>query len=187
MKKIMLVLLLFIIKNSLYSHTGGMTFSLLPFNYSMNYSKNGNIHSEINLGILGLFVDNDPKSGIGIEFKFPQYFFLFDKHMLNFVYLNLHWNILILFSTKDTYESVFGPFFSINYLNWYIHEGFEFSNYIFNFGLRYSFRYDELQMITIETGYKNVKGNNNYFFSIEINFLTFLGIYDKIYWRKYRK
>jgi hypothetical protein len=146
----------------------------------MNFSEETQINNEINISFFGITLESQ-NTGIGIEYKLPQYYFLFNKHMINFIYLSSHWNIFSIFKINDSmfdYSMMFGPFISINYLNWYINDKFKLSDYILNIGLKYSLRYYELQMFTIELGNKNTNGINKYYFSFEINFMTFYSIWD---------
>jgi len=188
MKKFIIFIIFFISGNSLFCHAPeGISVSLLPLGYSINISENNEIVNEFKIGLYSFSIEN-MKNGIGIEYKLPQYYYFLDQHMINFISISPYWNIFSLIPIESYHAPMLGPFISINYLNWYIGNGLKFSNYILNIGIRGTFRLDGfIQMLTIESGYKNANGIGNYYFSIEINILTFFGINELILEKKYNK
>jgi hypothetical protein len=178
MKKIIVIFLLFFAKNSFCHSPEAMSISFLPIGYSISSPDSNQIKHEFNFGLYGFFVE-DPESGIGFEHKFPQYYCLFDKHMINIIHLGFYWNPLsLIFSSKN--PLMLGPFASINYLNWYIKSNFELTNYILDMGLRFSYRSDDFmsQILIMRIGNKIVNGLNSLYFNAEINLVPLLIIMD---------
>jgi hypothetical protein len=174
MNKIIVVFLLFFAKNSFCHSPEAMSISLLPIGYSISFPDK----HEFNFGLYGFYLE-DPEYGIGLEHKFPQYYYLFDKHMINIIHLGLYWNLLsLIFSSKN--PLMLGPFASINYLNWYIKNNFELTNYILDMGLRFSYRNDDFmsQILIMRIGNKIVNGLNSLYFNVEINLMPLLSIAD---------
>jgi hypothetical protein len=176
--KIIVVFLLFFAKNSFCHAPDAMSISLFPIGYSISFPDSNQIKHEFNFGLYGFYLE-DPEYGIGLEHKFPQYYYLFDKHMINILHLGLYWNLLSLIPSND--PLMLGPFISINYLNWYIKDNFKLTNYILDMGLRFSYRSDDFisQILITHIGNKIVNGLNSFYFNVEINFLTlfYIAIY----------
>jgi len=162
----------------------------LPASYDLNYSDAGEFDNALTIGLV-LWNFETSNTGLGFEIIPLQYHYIFNNHMFSLFNFKLHWNILNLFTDKLNIP-FFGPYVSIDYPNYYLQENFMISDYIFKAGLRYSLRKWFIMeepflpaIASMEMGYKNVSGVNQYYVSVQIGlfspFYTWLTILEEYY------
>jgi hypothetical protein len=155
---------------------------ILPLKYEFNISNGFRLNHEFSVGIINYYFENS-KTGIGFDTRLiiPKYYYNFNNHVISFFGMNIYWNIFkLLDRDKDfIYESILGPCFSLDYLNWNLSEKFNtiFYNYNFKIGIRYckllilDDEPDEARLFSpvfnFEAGYKNTNGVNSVYLSIQ--------------------
>jgi hypothetical protein len=212
MKNLLFTLFIILFPVTLYGHNG-QTFweifddpgiEILPLKYEFDISEGFQLNHEFSVGLINYYFENS-KTGLGFDtrlripfvgfplyhiFLFPKYYYNSQNHIINFFGINIYWNIFKLIdSNKDFIKnSIFGPCFSFEYLNWNLSEPFitMFYNYNFKIGIRYSLLWildDEPEgrvftpIINFEAGYKNINGKNNIYLSIQTNILWLMGLW----------
>jgi hypothetical protein len=159
------------------------------FGWGMNFNQKNNTH-ELSMSLLNIFLEHK-NTNIGMEFNLLKYWIPINAQVgytnsqgayintqqgghqrLNFINLNMYWNP---FELKNI---ILGPFVSINYLtlnNW---SKFEFDNAIVSSGLRFHLMANKypFQIIGGEVGYRNIYGNHNFYFNINVDILIPVGI-----------
>jgi len=130
MKKIICFILFIIFSNNLF----GLDFwdffedfgmELVPIRYDI--SKNKDLNHEFSLSLINIYFES-PKTGLGFDTRFilPKYSYNLEHHEISFFGIGIYWNVLRLMDIKNKFikESIFGPCFSIDYLNWNVSEAF---------------------------------------------------------------
>ena len=188
-----LVICLFFVANTLFGQSIRSVFQdvgaeIFPLKYEIDISKDGQLNHEISISLANDYFENSQTGlGFGARILFPKYYYKFNDHTISFFGINIYWNILRLFDTDNYFirESIFGPYFSLDYLNWNLADKFStmFNNYNFNIGIRFMILWildDEpdfrlfSSVLNFETGYKITNGTNSIYFGIHVNLYSFV-------------
>jgi hypothetical protein len=144
----------------------------IGFNYSL--SKDDNVESFVELFDLGI---RHNKTKIGIEFSPIKYWFwsfgdeVEPASKFSFINFDITWNIL------NNRNFFFGPFSMINYMIINNFSMIKWNEYIATCGLRFSLiPYMEgintnYQIFCGEIGYRNISGQNKFYFSINVDII----------------
>jgi len=154
----------------------------------MNYLSKEDDNIEFTVSIFNLTFEHK-YTNIGIEFNPIKYWHLFkfqnevetkeNGGMFSFININIYWDLI------ENFRVLFGPFVSMNYLYLNLSTGINMRDYIFSGGLRFSYKLKNIryprnynyQIIGSEIGYRNIKGENKFYFSINADIvLAIIGI-----------
>ena len=146
----------------------------------MNCSGNDDDNIEICASLINLVIEQKGIN-IGLEFNPLKYwdFYEFQNEVeaknngerLSFINVNTYWDLI---GNKNI---ILGPFVSMNYLFINTLNGINMNEFVFSGGLRLSVKLEHLiklknynkQILSIETGYRNLFGSNKYYLSINID------------------
>ena len=159
--------------------------NLIPFAWDLNYSGNKIFTNGLSVGLLDCYIE-EAKTGIGFEIIPIQYQYLQKKHIGTILHFTIYWNILNLFIRDNNYHgddySIIGPFVSMDYPNWIFTDNFTFKNYLLTIGFRYTLRPVShglyVPIASIEGGYRNLNGTNNYYLNVRIHFFSILALFS---------
>lgn len=139
-------------------------------------------------------------TNIGLFLSPLQYTYIYAPHtqLLSFINAAIYFNLLEEKSgAYDEVENIFGPFFSINWLNMYNYNEFDVKDIIYSAGFLWSWRvfgYDSyngiktiksrtynINKFTLEVGYKNMRKKDNFYIGVQISdpliFLSMMSYY----------
>ena len=153
-----------------------MGYNLIPFAWDLNYSENKIFTNGLSVGLLNFYIEST-KTGIGFEIIPIQYQYLQKKHIGSILHFTAYWDILHDDFFRD--YSIMGPFVSIDYPNWILTDNFTFKDYLLTIGFRYTLRLVNggfIPIASIEGGYRNLNGKNNYYLNVRIHFGSILGV-----------
>jgi hypothetical protein len=157
---------------------------ILPLRYELNISEGFQLNHEFSVGLINFYFENSTTGlGFGTRYILTKYYYNFQDHVISFLGINIYWNIFKLLDSSNDFirESIFGPCFSLDYLNWNLSEPFitMFYNYNFKIGIRYSklWIFDDepedrafMPIFNFEVGYKNTNGISDIYLSIQTSF-----------------
>ena len=154
----------------------------------MNFSGDDNDNIELCASLLN-FVFEQKDTRIGFEFTPVKYwdFYEFQDEVetknngerLSFINVNTYWDLI------ENKNILFGPFASMNYFFINTLNGINMNEFVFSGGLQFSLKLEHIiklnnynnQMLSIETGYRNIFGNHKFYFSVNIDLiLTMMAI-----------
>jgi len=156
----------------------------------INFSGDDDDNIELCVSLLN-FIFEQKDINIGFEFNPVKYwhFFKFQDEVetkingerFSFINVNTYWDLI---RNKNI---LLGPFVSMNYLFINTLNGINMSEFVFSGGLRFSVKLEHIiklnnynrQILSIETGYRNLFGNHKFYFSVNVDLiLTMLAIGD---------
>jgi hypothetical protein len=148
----------------------------------MNCSGNDDDNIEMCVSLFN-FIIEQKDINIGFEFNPVKYwdFYKFQNEVetinngerLSFINVNTYWDLI------ENKNIILGPFVSMNYLFINTLNGISMNEFVFSGGLRFSVKLEHLiklknynkQILSIETGYRNLFGSNKYYLSINIDLI----------------
>jgi hypothetical protein len=169
------------------------------FDFSWNFGNigigvncSGSDDDNIEFSVLFLnFIIEQKDINIGFEFSPVKYWHFFELQnelettysgeRFSFINTNMYWDLI------RNNNILLGPFVSVNYLFVNTLNGINMNECIFSSGLRFSFKTKHIiisnkyndQIFSTEIGYRNLFGNNKFYFSINIDLiLGMMGIID---------
>ncbi|MDR0322622.1 MAG: hypothetical protein LBI28_14100 [Treponema sp.] len=186
MKRKYIIILLLLINSNIYS---------LDFNFAkvfLNHyngvlTNNENTSYYFTADLVNFNIMNTD-TNIGIFLSPLQYSFIFypQTQLLSFVNLKIYYNFYNIRSNYyDEVENIIGPFFSINWMNLKNFNEFDFNNIVYSTGLlistrifaggstydikKFSRQTDIINYFTLELGYKNINGKDNFYVGVQIS------------------
>jgi len=148
----------------------------------MNCSGKNDDNIEMCVSLVNLIIEQKDIS-IGFEFTPIKYwdFYEFQNEVetinngerLSFINVNTYWDLI------ENKKIILGPFASINYFFINTLYGINMNEFVFSGGLRFSVKLEHLiklksynkQILSIETGYRNLFGNNKFYLSINVDLI----------------
>jgi len=185
MKKIIIgIFFVIIITNASAENIFDVYWNFGNIGLGMNYSSKNDDNIELTVSIFDITFEHKD-TNIGIEFNTIKYWYLFEFQneletkenggKFSFINTNLYWDLI------ENYSILLGPFMSINYMFINMSNGINMNEYIFSSGLRFSYKpkysifgYNTSQILNTEIGYRNITGNNKFYFSINIDLILAL-------------
>jgi hypothetical protein len=151
----------------------------------INYAAAENDSFELSASLFNV-VFEQKDINIGVEFnpiKYQRFYKLQDGvetigggGKISFINSGAYWDLI-----KNS-AFLLGPFASINYLYIDVSSGINTREYIFSAGLRFSYKVKQFKAyfnnynmaISCETGYRNITGQNKFYFSINFDIIAVL-------------
>jgi len=69
----------------------------------------------------------------------------------------------------NTYELSFGPVVSVSWLTLHNFDSLDINSVTFTAGLKFACRYYGNSFLILESGYKNIAGEHNFYFSVRLD------------------
>jgi len=88
---------------------------------------------------------------------------------MTFVNAGLSWSIFDAFKKDNTNILSFGPVVSVNWLTLHNFNSLDINSVTFTTGLRFACRYYGNSFLILESGYKNLAGEHNFYFSVRLD------------------
>jgi hypothetical protein len=158
--------------------------------FGINYSSEHDDSIEFTVSVFNFTVEQKDIN-ISMELNSIKYWYLFEfqnepktKHngeKFSFINANICWDLIW---NKNI---VLGPFLSVNYVYVNTLTGINMNEYVFGLGLQFAYclnadNHFNLKIINCEIGYRNIMGNNKFYFSINADIILALYSIGKAAW-----
>ncbi|GMO14366.1 MAG: hypothetical protein Ta2A_24820 [Treponemataceae bacterium] len=190
MKKIMLTILFAILVSIVPPNVNAeinVDWNFGNVGFGINYSAQKEDNIEITASVFNLIIEENV-TNVGLELNPIKYWHLFELqdamhtktngNKFSFINVNMYWNI------PGRKNILFGPFASANYMYVNTLTGFNANELVLSSGLRFSYKLsgssvlteykNNYQIVSSEIGYRNLLGENKFYFSVNIDILLAL-------------